>query len=56
MMRAMVRFGGAWEKGVMPCVEFLWVSQEETMEGPLWRENLGRSLGLHDAAERVCGM
>ena len=26
------------------------------MEGPLWRETLGRSLGSHDAAELVDGM
>ena len=29
---------------------------KNTMEGPLWRETLGRSLGLHDAAELVGGM
>ena len=34
----------------------LGVSQEDTMEGPLWREILGRSLGSHDAAELVGGM
>ena len=32
------------------CLEF---TQEDTMEGPLWRETLGRSLGLHDDAECV---
>ena len=37
-------------------VEGLGVSQEEVMEGPLWREALGRSLGSHDAAELVGGM
>ena len=56
MKRAMVRFRGAWEKGVMAIVECLGVSQEDTMEGPLWRETLGRSLGSHDAAEFVGGM
>ena len=52
----MVRFGGAWEKGAMVFVECLGVSQEDTMEGPLWREALGKSLGSHDAAELVGGM
>ena len=37
-------------------VECLGGSQEDTMEGPLWRETLGRSLGSHDAAEPVGGM
>ena len=32
------------------------VSQEDTMEAPLWRETLGRSLGSHDATELVGGM
>ena len=40
----------------MAFVEFLGVSQEDAVEGPLWRETLGRSLGSHDAAERVGGM
>ena len=31
------------------------VSHEDTMEGPLWRETLGTSLGSHDAAELVGG-
>ena len=31
----------------------LGVSQYDTIEGPLWRETLGGSLGSHDAAERV---
>ena len=31
------------------------VSQEDTMEGPLWRETLGRSLVSHDATEPVGG-
>ena len=53
MKRAMVRFRGAREKGAMAFVENLGVSQEDTMEGPLWRETLGRSLGSHDAAELV---
>ena len=39
--RAMVRFRGAWEKGAMAFVECLGFSQEDTMEGPLWRETLG---------------
>ena len=56
MKRAMVRFRGAREKGAMVFVECLGVSQNDTMEGPLWRETLGRSLGSHDAAELVVGM
>ena len=56
MKRAMVRFRGAREKDAMAFVECLGVSQEDTMEGPLWRETLGRSLGSHDAAEFVGGM
>ena len=35
--RAMVRFKGAREKGAMAFVECLGFSQEDTMEGPLWR-------------------
>ena len=54
--RAMVRFRGAREKGAMAFVECLGVSQEDTMEGPLRRETLGRSLGSHDATELVGGM
>ena len=54
--RAMVRFRGAREKGAMAFVEWLGFSQENTMEGPLWRETLGRSLGSHDATELVGGM
>ena len=54
--RAMVRFKGAREKGAMTFVECLGLSQEDTMESPLWRETLGRSLGLHDAAELVGGI
>ena len=54
--RAMVRFGGAREKGAMVFVECLGFSQEDTMEGPLWRETLGRSLRSHDATELVGGM
>ena len=49
--RAMVRFGGA-----MAFVGCLGFSQEDTMEGPLWRETLGRSLGSHDAMEPIGGM
>ena len=56
MKRVMVRFRGAREKGVLAFVECLGVSQEDTIEGPLWRETLGRSLGSHDAAELVGGM
>ena len=56
MTRAMVRFRGAREKGAMVFMGCLGVSQEDTMEGPLWRETLGRSLGSHDAAELVGGM
>ena len=56
MKRAMVRFRGAREKGAMVFVECLGFSQEDTMEGPLWRETLGRSLGSHDATELVGGM
>ena len=52
----MVRFRGVREIDVMAFVEYLEVSQEDTMEGPLWRETLGRSLGSHDAAELVGGM
>ena len=55
MKRAMVRFRGAREKGAMAFVECLGVSREDTMEGPLWGETLGRSLGSHDAAELVGG-
>ena len=56
MKRAMVRFKGAREKDAMIYVEGLRVSQEDTMEGPLWRETLGRSLGLRDVAGLVNGM
>ena len=51
MKRAMVRFRGAREKGAMVFVECLRISLEDTMESPLWKETLGRSLGSHDAAE-----
>ena len=53
MKRAMVRSRGAREKGATAFVESLGVSQEDTMEIPLWRETLGRGLGSHDAAELV---
>ena len=56
LKRAMVRFRGAWEKDAMTFVECLGVSQKNMMEGPLWRDILGRSLGSHDAAELVGGM
>ena len=36
--RAMLRFRGAREEGAMACVEGLGVSQEDTREGPPWRE------------------
>ena len=55
MKIAMVRFRGAREKGAMAFVECLGFSQEDTMEGPLWRETSGRSLGSHDASELVGG-
>ena len=48
--RAIVRFRVAREKGATAFVECLGASQEDTMEGPLWRETLGRSLGSHDTA------
>ena len=51
--RAMVMFRGAREKGAMGFVECLGFLQEDTMEGSLWRETLGRSLGSHDATELV---
>ena len=56
MKRAIVRFRGAREKGAMAFVECLGFSQEDTMEGPLWRETLGRNLGSHDATKPVGGM
>ena len=56
MKRAMVRFRGAREKGAIEFAECLGVSQEDTIEGPLWRESLDRSLGSHDAAELLGGM
>ena len=52
----MIRFRGAREKGAMAFVERLGFSQEDTMEGPLWRGTLGKSLGSHDATELVGGM
>ena len=54
--RTMGRFRGAREKGAMAFVECLGFSQEDTMEDPLWRETLGRSLGSHDATELVGGI
>ena len=56
MKGVMVRFRGAREKGPMAFVKGLGVSQEDIMEGPLWRETLGRSLGSHDAAELLGGL
>ena len=52
----MVRFKGARETSVMAFVKNLGVSQEDTMEGPLWRDTLGRSLGSHDVVVLVGGM
>ena len=52
----MVRFRGAREKGAMAFVECLGVLQKDTIESPLWRETLGRSLVSHYAAELVSGM
>ena len=49
----MVRFRGVREKGAMAFRECLGFSQEDTIEGLLWRETLGRSLGSHDATELV---
>ena len=40
----------------MTFVERLGISKENMMEGSLWRENSGRSLGAHGAAEPVGGM
>ena len=40
----------------MAFVECLGFSQEDTMEGPLWRETLGRSLRWHDATKLVGGI
>ena len=51
-----VRFRGAWGKGAMVFVECLGVLQEDTVEGPLWRKTLSRSLGSHDVAKLVGGM
>ena len=45
MKRAMVRFRGAQEKGAMAFVECTGVSQEDTMEGLLWRETLAGAWG-----------
>ena len=56
MKRAMVRFRGAREKGAIAPVELVGFSQKDTVEGPLWRETLGGSLGSHDATELVGGM
>ena len=56
MKRAMVRSRGAREKGAMAFVKNLGFSQVDTMESPLWRETLGRSLGSHESAELVGGM
>ena len=55
MKRAMVRLRGTREKGVVAFVVYR-ISQKDTMEGPLWKETSGRSLGSHDTAELVGGM
>ena len=55
MKRAIVKFSGAREKGAMTFVKCLGVSLEDTMEGSLLRESLGRSLGSHDAAGHAGG-
>ena len=47
--------GSAGGKGLDICC-MPGVSQEDTMEGPLWRGTLGRSLGSHDAAGTDDGM
>ena len=44
------RSAGEGLHGIVECLE---VSQEDTTQGPLWKKILGRSLGSHDAAERV---
>ena len=56
LKRAIVRFRGTRENGTMAFVECQGISQKYTMEGPLWRETLGRSLGSHDAGERFGGI
>ena len=57
MKRVMIRFRGTREKGDMALfVMCLGVSQEDTVEGPLRREILSRSLGSHDATELIGGM
>ena len=42
----------AREKGAMALVGCTVISQEDTMDAPLWRDTLGRRLVLHDAVER----
>ena len=54
--RAMVKFRGAREKDAMGVLECLGVSQQDTMEGYLWKKRLGRSLGSHDAARHLGGI
>ena len=56
LKRAMVRFRGAREKNAMTFVECLGFRKKDTMEDPLWRETIGRSLGSHDTAKLVGGM
>ena len=40
----------------MAFVKYLGILQEDTVEGPLCKETLVRSLALHDATELVSGM
>ena len=47
MKIAIVRIKEAQDNVTMTFVECLGVSQEDAMEGFLWRETLGRSLGPH---------
>ena len=55
MKTSMVRSRGAREKGAMVFVEYLGASKEGTMDDPLWKDTLGRSLGSHDVTELVGG-
>ena len=50
------RVEGSAGKGYHGICEITGVSQEDKMEGTLWRETLGRSLRLHDAVELVGGL
>ena len=55
MKRVMVRLRGVRDKGATTFAECPGVSHEDMMEGPLWRETLGISLGSHNAVELVGG-